>query len=86
MMAAAKTTNERNLKTKLAKRAFLAGLFDLSWRLLGAMLVPLFAGLYIDSQRADDGQGFALGGFLVGIVLGVIVMRSVIKKMADRSV
>ncbi len=78
-IAADKTTKTE--KVRLAKRAFLVTLFDLSWRLLGAMLVPLFIGLYIDSRRGD-GQGFALFGFFVGMVCGAIVLRSVIRKLA----
>lgn len=70
-------------KKRAAKRAFIISLFDLSWRLLGAILGPLFIGLYIDSTRAG-GQGFAITGFLIGMVLGVLVMRSVIKKLSEK--
>lgn len=80
IMAARKTTNSEK-KTRAAKRAFYINLFDLSWRLLGAMLVPLFIGLYIDSKRGS-GQGFAVAGFAIGMVCGVLVMRGVIRKMA----
>ena len=75
------TTNDKNKRA--AKRAFIVSLFDLSWRLLGAMLAPLFIGLYIDSKRGG-GQGFALAGFVLGMVFGVFVMRNVIKKIADK--
>ena len=71
-------------KTRAAKRAFFVSLFDLSWRLLGAMLLPLFIGLYIDSRR-DSGQGFALAGFAIGMVCGALAMRSVIKNIADKT-
>lgn len=83
-MAASKTTNKDAEKTSAAKRSFFVSLFDLSWRLLGAMLGPLFIGLYIDSQRDGSGQGFAVAGFLIGMATGVIVMRSVIKNIADK--
>lgn len=83
-MAALQTTNSEK-KTRAAKRFFLVSLFDLSWRLLGAMLAPLFIGLYIDASMAGEGQGFALTGFALGMVSGVLVMRSVIKKIADKN-
>jgi hypothetical protein len=84
-MAAAKTTNERNVKISLAKRAFFVNLLDLSWRLFGVMLGPLFIGLYIDSQRDGTGQGFALGGFALGMVLGVVAIRDFIVRLSKRS-
>jgi hypothetical protein len=74
--AANKTTDP--LKVREAKRAFFMNLFDLSWRLAGAMLGPLFIGLYIDSRR-DNGQGFAFAGFFIGMILGVFAMRSVVR-------
>ena len=86
MTAAAPVSPEpttKDNKVRAAKRAFFVSLFDLSWRLLGAMLGPLFVGLYIDSRRSG-GQGFALAGFLIGMIMGALVIRSVIKKIADR--
>lgn len=80
--AAIKTTDVA--KVREAKRAFFMNLFDLSWRLAGAMLAPIFIGLYIDSIR-DNGQGFALAGFLVGMICGVLVMRSVVRNLAKGS-
>ena len=80
MTAAAETTT-KDEKKRAAKRIFIVTLLDLSWRLLGAMLAPLFIGLYIDSRR-DDGQFFALTGFAIGMICGVLVLRNVIKKIA----
>jgi F0F1-type ATP synthase assembly protein I len=80
-MAALKTTDDESARTRAAKRAFYVSLFDLSWRLLGAMLGPLFIGLYIDSKR-DGGQTFALIGFVLGMICGVLVIRSVVNKIA----
>lgn len=83
-LAAFKTTtteSSKQEKVRQAKRTFLVSLFDLTWRLLGAMLLPLFAGLYIDSQRGQ-GQQFAYIGFFIGIVLGALVLRNVVKKLA----
>ena len=64
-----------------AFKTYVLQLFDLSWRLAGAMLTPIFVGLYIDSKN-DGGQTFALIGFAVGMVLGAIVIRSVVKRIA----
>ncbi len=81
--AAAKSTTKPTAQG--AKRAFFVGLFDLTWRLLGAMLLPIFVGLYIDSKQAGDGQTFALIGFVLGMVAGIFVMRSVVRKLADKA-
>lgn len=79
-MAAQKTTPDT--ETRAHKRAFFVSLFDLSWRLLGAMLLPLFIGLYIDSRMSGDGQGFAVGGFFVGMLCGIFAMRYVVRNIA----
>lgn len=84
MTAAALEPTTKDKKKRAAKRAFIVSLFDLSWRLLGAMLLPLFIGLYIDSKRSGDGQGFALAGFGAGMVLGALVLRNVINKISDK--
>lgn len=78
-IAATETTKDE--KVREAKRAFYVSLFDLSWRLLGAMLIPLFLGLYIDSRR-DNGQLFAYIGFFVGMVCGAFVIRGVVKRLS----
>ncbi|MBW3569418.1 hypothetical protein KY385_04785 [Candidatus Parcubacteria bacterium] len=83
-MAAFKTTNEDLDKASAAKRAFFVNLLDLSWRLFGVMLGPLFIGLYIDSQRTGSGKGFALGGFAIGMVLGVVAIRGFVLKLSKR--
>jgi F0F1-type ATP synthase assembly protein I len=84
MLAALKSTTSNSDKSKAAKSAFFVALFDLSWRMLGAILGPLFIGLYIDSKR-NNGQGFATAGFLIGMVLGVMAMRSIVRKLARNS-
>lgn len=77
------TTSPNDEKTRAAKRAFFVSLFDLSWRLLGAMLLPLFIGLYIDSKVAGDSQTFALVGFFIGMVCGTLVIRSIVIKLSQ---
>ena len=44
------------------------------------MLVPIFIGLFIDS-KIGKGQTFAIIGFFVGIVGGIYVIRTTIKKV-----
>lgn len=82
MIMAAMTTNKGDL-ARSAKRYFFVNLFDLSWRMAGAMLLPLFIGLYIDSKRTGNGQGFGLAGFAVGMVCGAFMLRRVVKKLAE---
>lgn len=77
-LAASETTD--NKEVRKAKRAFFVSLFDLSWRMLASMLLPIFLGLYIDSKRG--GQLFAYIGFAIGMVGGALVMRSVVRKLA----
>lgn len=79
--AATQKTTSKDQKTRAAKRAFFVSLFDLSWKLAGAMLAPLFIGLYLDSRRGS-GQTMTLIGFFVGMICGVMVMRNVIKNIA----
>lgn len=83
--SAAKTTTNTEAVPN-AKRAFFASLFDLSWRLASAILAPLFIGLYIDSQMDGEGQGFALGGFALGMFFGVFVMRDVVRRIAAQGI
>lgn len=78
--AALKTT--RDEKVRDAKRAFILNLFDMSWKMAAAMLVPIFIGLIIDSQRAGDDQTFTLIGFVMGMIASALVIRSVVKGLA----
>lgn len=70
-------------KVQFARRAFFIALFDLSWRMLAAMLVPIFTGMLLDSLFKTD-KVFALIGFVVGIVAGVFVIRSTVKKVSEK--
>lgn len=69
-------------KVQLAKRAFFLALFDLTWRLLTAMLVPIFIGLLLDSLFNTD-KVFAMIGFALGIIAGVFVIRSMVRKVSS---
>lgn len=75
------STSETEL-TRRARRAFFVGLFDMSWRLGAGMLAPLFLGLFIDSRISGDGQAFAIIGFFVGMVIGVLIIRQVVRKLS----
>lgn len=83
-MMAAMTTNDNSDKRRAAKRAFFVSLFDLSWRMAGAMLGPLFIGLFIDSRRGH-GQSFAFVGFFIGMICGALVIRSIVIKLSKNS-
>lgn len=74
------STSDNEL-TRRARRAFFVSLFDMSWRLAVGMLAPLFLGLFIDSRIDGDGQGFAVAGFCVGMIIGVFVIRSIVQKL-----
>lgn len=80
--AADTSTTERDRdRANKARRLFFTNLFDLSWRLMGAMLLPILIGLYIDSV-VGRGQAFALTGFVVGMILGALVLRNVVIKLS----
>lgn len=84
-MAAAKTTNKKSAKISLAKRAFFVNLLDLSWRLFGAILVPILLGAYVDSRRVDDAQGFTLVGLLLGVIFSGVIIYGLVKKIMKDS-
>ena len=77
--AAAKSTEDEKLRS--AQRSFFFALFDLTWRLLAAMLFPLLLGKYIDSIR-DNGQGFTNAGFLIGAASAAFVLYLTIRKLS----
>ncbi len=77
--AAEKATNT-DTKTKKAKRLFYAGLFDLSWRLSAAIILPVLFGSYLD-KRFDKDSLFTVLGLLIGFVLAALVIRGVVIKL-----
>lgn len=78
--AALKTT--RDEKVREAKRAFILGALDMTWKMAAAMLTPILAGLYIDSTR-DNGQTFTLIGFVLGMIASAFVIRNIVKRLAQ---
>lgn len=75
------TTEKTEERASSSRRLFFVNLFDLSWRMLGAMLLPIFVGKMIDS-KVGHGQTYALIGFGLGIVLSAFVLRNVIIKIS----
>lgn len=73
-LAAAKTTKQEQVRE--AKRAFILGLFDLSWKLAGAFLIPVFAGVILDQSRDDTLFTY------IGVGLGFAFALLVIAQMA----
>lgn len=84
-MAASETTTPKDQKARSAKRAFFVSLFDLSWKMLGAMLAPIFIGIYAD-DKLFTGQKFTLAGFIIGMILGLLVIRSVVVKISKEPI
>lgn len=78
-MAATKTTEQ--VKVSAAKRAFFVNLLDMSWRLFGAILVPILLGAFIDSKQSSGGQGFTLAGFILAIIFAIIVIYGLVRKI-----
>ena len=76
-LAAVKTTNEtgsKEEKVRAAKRIFLLGLVDLSWKLALLFLVPVLAGIAIDRSRGGESQAFTLAGVVTGFILSFIMI------------
>lgn len=57
-----------------AKRLFFLKLADLSWKLAGAFLIPVFAGLAIDASRGGDSQVFTIIGLVVGFIAAIMII------------
>ena len=69
-------------KVRASKRAFFAGLFDLTWRMIAAMLAPILIGAYIDN-RYRTGQTFTIIGVLLSLAGAALVIRSIVRKFSD---
>lgn len=82
-IAALKTTNLERVRT--AKRAFFVNLLDMSWKLLGAMLLPILLGAYLDS-KFETGQTLTIIGVLLSFVAAALVIRSIVKKLEMQDV
>lgn len=70
-IAASETT--KGEKVREAKRAFLLGLLDLSWKLAGSFLAPVLIGVIIDGQKGDS-KTYTTAGIFIGLVLAFLVI------------
>lgn len=77
-IAASKTTKEE--KVTAAKRAFILGLFDISWKLAGAFLIPVAIGLSLDK---GDSKTYGTIGIFVGVILAFLVIAQIARNMGD---
>lgn len=77
--AATKTTKQE--KVRSAKRAFILGIVDLSWKLAGAFLVPVLLGVTIDSVQ--DSNTYTYVGLGLGIILSILVIYQVVRNAED---
>ena len=77
--SAGKTTTTEETAQK-AKRLFFVGLFDISWRLALALIVPVLLGSWLDDNR-DGGQIFTLTGLLFGTILAGFIIYKSYKKL-----
>lgn len=84
-MAAKMTTTDKSAKISLAKRAFFVNLLDMSWRLFGAILLPILIGAYIDSKQTNQSQIFTIIGFLLAAVFSGLVIYSLVKKIMQET-
>lgn len=62
-----------------AKRMFVAKLLDLSWKLAGAFLVPVFIGAGIDGVRDGDSKRFVIIGLVIGFIAAILVIVAMAK-------
>ena len=73
--AAIKTTDP--IRVREAKRAFYTNLFDMTWRMLIAMAVPVFAGAYLDKKLGGEDMFTAFGFLLSFVAAGFVIKRTV---------
>lgn len=77
--AATKTTKQE--KVRSAKRAFILGIVDLSWKLASAFLVPVLLGVTVDSARNTNTYTYV--GLGLGLVLSILVIYQVVSSAGD---
>lgn len=66
---------------KKAKRLFFTGLFDLSWKLGAAIILPVLLGAYID-ERQNSGSTFTVLGLFAGFAISAFVIRSIVIRLS----
>lgn len=78
--SAGKTTTSGET-VKKAKRLFFVGLFDISWRLAAAIIVPVVAGHWLDNKQ-DSGNLYTIIGLLSGTILAGFIIYRTSKKLS----
>ncbi|HEX5797357.1 MAG TPA: AtpZ/AtpI family protein [Candidatus Saccharimonadales bacterium] len=79
--AAVKATNtDTDTKVKKAKRLFIVGLLDLSWRLAVAIIIPVLLGSLAD-KKLDKEPIFTIIGLFIGLGIAVVVIRNLVIKL-----
>lgn len=81
-MAAAKQESNHQSEVSAARKQFFAGLFDMSWRLLAAFLIPVLIGVWLDGQRG--GNMFTVAGILLGTAISVFVIKKVVSEISKQ--
>lgn len=72
------TTSDETVKK--AKRLFFVGLIDISWRLAGAIIIPVLAGYWVDS-KLDSGSLCTIIGLISGTILAGFIIYEAYKKL-----
>ncbi len=81
--AAIKTTKPE--KVRQAKNAFYSNLFDMTWRMLLAMAVPILLGSFLD-KKLDTDDMFTAFGFLLSFVSAGFVIKSTVSKIDKKDI
>ena len=77
-MAAADNKSPDKTKVEMAKKQFFSGLFDMSWRLASAFLLPVFIGAWLDS--GSESKAFTIMGLLIGVAGSVLVIKKAVSE------
>lgn len=76
---AAKKTTKQN-KVTAAKRAFVLGLLDTSWRLATAFLLPVIVGFMLDKNGSKT---FTTIGMCIGVIVALLLIVQQARNTGD---
>lgn len=74
------TQGKADITRQKAFSMFVVPLFDMTWRLLIAMAVPVLLGAFLDKKLATDDL-FTAFGFLLSLVAAGFVIKSTVDKL-----
>lgn len=77
-IAANKTTKDDEVLA--AKKAFIFGLLDISWKLASSFLVPVVIGLTLDKNGSKT---YTTAGIFIGIVLAFLIIVQLARNPGD---